>query len=401
LKDFKILIVNTTDQGGAANACIRLHLGLLKEGYDSKLLVLYKSRNIPEVYEYDKDDKSFSTLQRLKKKHQLKSFNKCLATLERGVGIYSPPMSLYNIRDHELYDWADIINLHWVSNFIDIPTFFDNNTKPVVWTLHDMYPFTSGYHYTVGFPIHHFDSLNEKYLKIKKKALAKNIAPIVITAPSKWLAEISKKSDLFSSFEHRAIPNSINENEFKPYHKEEAKKMLNLSLDEKIILFVADKVKSKRKGLSILLESLTHIKEELTIMVLGDTTHIDINSAHVKKLGFISNEKELAVIYSAADLYVIPSMEDNLPNTVLESIFCGTPVVGFKTGGIPEMINHKKNGYLCQNTNPKELAEGISEALRIEFDQNEISKAAVTKFGTNVQVRNFALLFKNILNNKS
>lgn len=401
MKDIKILIVNTTDQGGAANACIRLHLGLLNEGYDSKLLVLYKSRKIPEVYEFDKDDKSFTTFQRLKKKHQLKSFNKCLSTLERGVGIYSPPMSLYDIRSHELYDWADVINLHWVSNFIDIPTFFNKNSKPVVWTLHDMFPFTSGYHYIEGFPISHFDNLNEKYLKIKKKALAKNNASIVITAPSKWLLEISKKSDLFYSYEHRAIPNSINENKFKPYDKEEAKKMLNLSLDEKIILFVADKVKSKRKGLSILLESLIHIKEEITIMVLGDTTHIEINSAHVKKLGFISNEKELAVIYSAADLYVIPSIEDNLPNTVLESIFCGTPVVGFKTGGIVEMIEENVNGILCPDTNSKALSTSIEKALSMDFDRSLISNKAIEKFGTNVQIEQFIMLFSEILDKKN
>ncbi len=394
----KVLLVNTLDRGGAANACIRLHLGLLREGIDSKLLVLKKTNNdIPKSYSFI--DIYNSVLRRLGLKLQVKIKHRIdknkITHLPKGTEDFQFPTSIYDITEHSLFQEADIINLHWVTGFLDWKSFFSKCNKPVIWTLHDMLPFTGGYHYQKGFPFESYQPLIDKNLKVKKKALKnKNID---IITPSTWLLNESKQSELFEKYQHHLVHYGLDDTIFKCYPKELARQVFDITSDKKVLLFVADSITNKRKGFKYLLDAIPFLEEDIEIVAIGQHKSENNSPKTIRFLDNLKDERLMALIYSAADLFVIPSIEDNLPNTVLESIICGTPVVGFNIGGIPDMVNEGENGFLCDEINAKSLAKIINKALNYPFDRRLIRKHAVVKFKLEVQARQYIDLYQSLI----
>ncbi|MEM6630820.1 MAG: glycosyltransferase [Bacteroidota bacterium] len=392
-----ILIVNTLDRGGAAKACIRLHQGLLKEGVHSKLLLRQQSHtDIPETYEF-----AFSPGSKLdfvKQKvvgYQIsKSKQKALTKRPKGFEPFRIAKSPYPLHLHPLFEWADIVNLHWVTDFLDEASFFDSCRKPLVWTLHDMLPFTGGFHYKQGFPIDAYQDLIERNLSLKKKAYAG--ASMHIVAPSKWLMNQSAASPLFSSFPHHNIPYGIDTEIFKSQNPEFSKEVLGLPKDKKIVLFVADSLANKRKGVHFLVEAIESLPSDIALGFVG-SDHLQINHSSCYPLGRIYDERLMAMAYSAADLFVIPSIEDNLPNTVIESLCCGTPVVGFDIGGVPDMVQPGLNGFLCPEISSGSLSQTIQKALNHPFDTNAIRENAHEKYDESVQAKAYQELYDSLL----
>ena len=189
-----ILILSTSDTGGAANACMRLHEGLIQTNVSSKVLVIQQKKRIPEVYNFLDIYKPRTLLKRLLKAPRVLHFKRKQNRLKKGRSIremYSTIDSLHDVTRHPLYKWADIINIHWVVNFLDYTSFFRKNTKPVVWTLHDMFLFTGGNHYEKGFP---FDQYKESITEqISQKKLLFKDKPFTIVSPSTWLFNLAKK----------------------------------------------------------------------------------------------------------------------------------------------------------------------------------------------------------------
>ena len=202
----------------------------------------------------------------------------------------------------------------------------------------------------------------------KKNKYFKNLNLTIVTC-STWLAQCAKDSSLFKDLRIEVIPNSVNVNAFKPINKEIARDILNLPQNKYLILFGAiNATSNKRKGFYYLNEALgkiksdyPQIKDDLELLVFGASYSEDINKLSIKTnfLGRLNDNYSLALYYNAADIFVAPSLEDNLPNTIIESLSCSTPVVGFKTGGIPNMIDHKQNGYLAEHKSVDDLAQGI------------------------------------------
>lgn len=416
----KILHINTFDFGGAAKACLRLHLGLLKNNFSSKVLLNQKTQNIENTFVFQDTTKQ-SIGKKLKNKviriaKELKIVPLYNAQEKRTIQLqkerksletFSFPISESDITQNPHYYEADIIHLHWVANFLDWKTFFAKNTKPVVWTLHDQNPFLGIEHYAEkfigldekGYPIprkyRNLEIQESTYwLNYKKKCL-QNVKNLHIVSPSKWLLESSKNSELFAQYPHYHIPYGFPTDIFRPLDKQVCREILGLPLEKKIILFVADNVESTRKGFAFLKKALEPLQNpEVCLCAIGSKTQLE-QKENLIELGKIVDERLMAMAYSAADMFVIPSLEDNLPNTMIESLLCGTPVVGFPTGGICDVVENGKNGYLCEEISVLSLHKAIDWMLENFNSLNRylISNEAVQKFSLNKQAGEYKKLY--------
>lgn len=421
----KVLIINTYDNGGAANACLRLHEGLLKEGIDSKVLLYRRDKPLQQTFQFDRTIKPKNKFQILKQKgvrylQRLGILNQSVTTKKQrfkkhrapGLELFSFPDSNFDITDSALYQEADIINLHWVANFLDYESFFRKNTKPVVWTLHDMNPFTGGEHYletslgmdASGFPITRNISEIEKRifkenLTLKVEAI-QAVTDLNIVAPSKWLCTEAENSLVFKSKKVFCIPYGINADVYQPRDRNYSRNILNLQEDKTVILFVADSIKNHRKGYTYLLRALEKMqRDDIVLCAVGSKKGVLNSQSNVFELGTIYDERLMSMVYSAADVFVIPSLMDNLPNTVLESLMCGTPVIGFPVGGIPDMVQHGVNGYLTENISAPDLLKTLNKFLKNPnvFNRSSIRNEAVKKYDEKIQAAKYTKLFKELL----
>lgn len=415
----KVLIVNTFDKGGAANACKRLHYGLLLKKIKSQMLVRFKENNWDKSEVFIPMKNTLLDLKRKLVRHILKEFrlyrnkqHQFLRGRARGLELFSFPNSDCDITEHNFYKECDIINLHWVANFLDFKTFFENNKKPVVWTLHDMNPFTGGEHYLEsfigideeGFPIKRNLTKEEikvadENLRLKKEVISK-ISNLTVVAPSKWLAEEAKKSEVFKNVQINYIPYGVNTSIYSPRHKNYSRELLNLPKDKKVILFVAESISSNRKGFVFLKRAFERLQDSnLILCAVGSKTTDLVSIQNVLELGPINDERLMSAAYSAADVFVIPSLMDNLPNTVLESLLCGTPVIGFPVGGIIDMIQDGENGFLAEDISVNSLVITLQKFLMNPncFDSNMIRENAVKKYDESVQSQKYIDLFTTIL----
>lgn len=414
----KILIVNTYDGGGAANACLRLHQGLLQEGMDSSVLLRTKRKSIPETYQFGTQRVSNSNLKIVKNK--LKSLmgngiskeQLFLKKRPKGLEIFSFPKTNFDITASPLYEEADVINLHWVANFLDYESFFKKNKKPVVWTLHDMNPFTGGEHYDQsvlgmnesGYPIPRLLTEEEKQmfqenLVLKKRAI-ESVKNLTIVSPSKWLAQEAKQSSVFKTREVLCIPYGIDSTVFKPIDKDFSRDVLGIPKDKKVVLFVADSISNDRKGYSYLKNALSMMqRKDVVLCAIGSKKGAIEANEQILELGAIADDRLMNIAYSAADVFVIPSLMDNLPNTVIESLMSGTPVIGFPIGGIPDMIEHGVNGLLAEDISSTALLKSIEEFLNTSdtFNRFEIGTSAKKRYDLPIQAKAYINLYKSVL----
>jgi len=384
-----ILLINSYSTGGAGKACIRL-CSAFEKNTIFNVDVLFKiseNKNFPQlIFEPKKVQNLFRPSQLIKYRKLAKLRKENLELLQK-TEIFNFPIHPEDILEHPLYKKADLINLHWVSNLLDYSSFFKKNKKPIVWTLHDMEAFTGGYHYEID-NFKSFENVIQENLKAK--IIACSDKKIHVVSPSKWLLEKAKKSNVFKSSKFYHIPNAVNTNIFndKSNLKDQARKPT--------ILFVAESIDNKRKGFSILKEVISKSASKYKWVAVGNNKGMSNDS--IEFTGIINDEHEMAKKYGEADLFVIPSLIDNSPNTILESLCCGTPVVGFAVGGIPELIIEGRNGLLAAELNSLSLNKTIEEALKVNFNKSEISLEAKQKFALKEQEKNYSNLFSKILN---
>lgn len=303
------------------------------------------------------------------------------------------------------FRWADVVHLHWINQgMLSLKSIrkIVKSGKPVVWTMHDAWAFTGICHYARGCeafqtgchdcPLlpNHGSKHDLSHRVWKKKKLLFDNANISFVACSQWLADQAKQSALLRGQHIVSIPNAIDSHIYCQKDKHEARTQLGLPLDRNIILFVSQRVTDERKGVEYFIEALAMLTKEHPEMV--ENTAVAILGSHSEEitsrialptypLGYIENESMIVATYNAADLYVLPSMEDNLPNTIMEAMSCGVPCVGFRIGGIPEMIENGTNGYVAEPKNAADLARGIHWTL-CEADRKQLSQAAISKVKT-------------------
>lgn len=393
----KILHVNTSTTGGAGIAARRIHEGMFNEGLDSHLLTLNNSSTtIPNHHVYNgpikklKPDYPSLTLINWFKERFFKSYSKSLSVYNKEINqknafktpsfienknsfeLFSFPDLIYDITETQIYKEVDVIHLHWVSDFLDYESFFSKNKKPVVWTLHDENPYLGGFHYE-GDLIRNSEThgaINEEIRKKKINWIQNAKFAIKIVSPSYWLAEKARFSDVFKGKEVLTIRNGIDLTIFKKRDQNFCRDVFNLPYNKRIFLVASADLKNHRKGIDLILPILESEEFNNDLFVLVGSNFKEYTFNNVLALGNIHDEQLMALVYSAVDAFILPSREDNLPNTMLESIACGTPVLAFDIGDNIDFIGI--NGIVVENE--EELKKEIFNFDRFRLYFNSIRK---------------------------
>lgn len=409
----KVFIVNTSDIiGGASRAAYRLHSALLVNGIDSTMVVQSKFSDDHTVL-------APST-----------KIQKTMAVIRPTLD--NLPLLLYKNRKKMLFspNWLpfspvatqinaikpDIVHLHWLGGGMMRIEDIAKINAPIVWSLHDMWPFTGGCHYADA-----CDAFNERCgrcpilgsqktrdisttIFLKKQRLFGQLKNMVIIGLSSWLASLAKNSTLLKNTPIYHLPNLIDTTVFSPFDQNLAKHLFNLPIDKKLILFGAVSATSDpRKGfaeLSAALQKIDIQDYELVIFGSGKPKTSQNFKQKVHYLGRLHDDISLRLLYNAADVMVVPSLQENLSNVIMEAMACGTPVVSFNIGGNADLIEHQQNGYLAKPFDCEELAHGISWVLNSpnysELCENSRAKI-LYHFSSEQLVKKYIALYNHLL----
>jgi glycosyltransferase involved in cell wall biosynthesis len=419
----KVVHICTSDlSGGAAIACKRIVDAQALNGIDSKLLVQKKVSSDIKVSSTTTD--ILSTLQYNLRMLSDEGFIRFFTYKEKGR--FSNPVIGMNVNNHPIIIDADIINLQWINGgFLSLDALrkIGRLGKPIVWTMHDMWAFTGGCHYVSDCKNYLTECRNCPVLKFRsnidtsnrifnQKRELYNKLNLTIVTTSKWLASEVSNGALLKDKKVCVIPTPIDSDLFKPYDKKTSRKKLNLPVDKKLILIGAMNLKDDRKGFKYLIEALQIINKlnelkDLELAVFGKLDESVLSSIPLKvnQLGRLKTETEIVLTYNSADAFVAPSLEDNLPNTIMESMACGTPVVAFNAGGIPDLIDDGRNGILARLKSVDNLAAGVvklltDEALRIKMSEASREKVLAV-FNQAAVAREYKQLYTSLIQNNA
>lgn len=383
-----ILHINASDiSGGAARAAYRLHCSLLQAGVGSNMQVWSKASGDPTV------------------RGNSSKVGRILTEVRSGVGMLAnATLKVANPARHSINllpsGWvqslnasdADIIHLHWLGAETLSIREIAQIRKPIVWTFHDMWAFCGAEHYTAdgldarwrhgyksnnrpgdesGFDLNYWTAQRKQHHWQK---------PFNLVCPSNWLAECVRASALMGDWPVTFIPNPLNLDNFHPIEKKLARKLLNLPQDKALVLFGAiGGSDDPRKGSDLLISALNYLEAfEVELIIFGQSRPVRVPELGfpIRYMGHLHDEISLALLYSAVDVFVAPSRQDNLPNTVVEAIACGTPTVAFNIGGMPDLIQHQISGYLAIRDDVKDLAKGIEWVLERQSHDHNLGDAA-------------------------
>ena len=409
----KVLIVNTSERtGGAAVAANRLMKALINHGVKAKMLVRDKESDSLTVTE-------LSRSWRLRWNflwERFVIFVRCGFSRKHlfEIDLANTGTDITRLRE---FQEADIIHLHWINqgmlSLSGIRKILRSG-KPVVWTMHDIWPATAICHVTLG--CRNFttrcrscrllgnsqgDDISTTIWQQKLRMLEGE--NIYYVACSHWLENEAKASALLKGHKVTSIPNPIDTHIYNRYSKEEARQRLGLPQDRRLILFASQRVTTPNKGMDYLIEACrllgdrTKCQTPYEVVILGGHAEelVELLQLKAHPLGYVNDERRIVDVYNAVDVFVLPSLSENLPNTIMEAMACGVPCVGFKVGGIPEEIDHKRNGYVADYRNAEDLARGIRWILE-ESDYEALSRNAIQKVAHNYSQQNVALRYAEV-----
>lgn len=415
----RITHINVTDiKGGAARAAYRLHAGLRQIGHNSHMLVAERASPDPHVMAFSQS-RLAPLLRRLRYRQLSPRYWRYFLSRPAGYGPFTGPDSRPGIALVSQLPGSDILNLHRIADLLDYQTLFSSVAAhtPVVWTQHDMNAFTGGCAYDRGCdgferscgvcPQLGSDSPRDlSHRNWKRKEASYRSIPrgrLQIVTPSHWMAGEVARSSLMGSFPVSVIPYGLDTQAFAPQDRPQSRSKLGIPQEARVVLFLAASVAVKRKGFSLLAEALANLidTDNLFLLSIGSgTPTIDAAIPHLH-LGSTSDDEHLAEVYSLADLFAIPSLQDNLPNTVMEALACGTPVVGFAVGGIPEMVRTGVTGLVVPPLDVRALRSGIIHLLQNTEGQAAMRARcrhfAVSEYSLEIQAERYAALYEKLM----
>ncbi len=409
----KILHITKLPDGGASLCAIRICKALIEEGIDSKMLFM---QGQPEEYKYIADidwlyRKHNNILVRilmkmlrliLRPRFEILIMRRKRAERNGDIFFTSPVTAYTNIVKHPLVKEADIVHLHWISDFVDFSSFFKKVDKPIVWTAHDENPGLGGFHYVLQKETASKDflSLDKEYEKIKRKAVNGNNQPHLI-AISEKMQSFFKDNIILKDCPVTLIHNGVDGDSFVKKDKMSCREKLHLPINRKIFLFSSYMIEDKRKGLSLLIDALSSFNNDSFLLVcLGKFDKIpSISSIEIRCEGLIHGCDRLSMYYSAADYFILPSYQEAFAQTPLEAMSCGTPVVAFPCSGIPELINNQ-NGVICDDFTVESLIRGVKAALKKTYNRDSIRQYVLSNFSYDIIVQKYIKLYNDILTKK-
>jgi len=385
----KIVLINTSESvGGAAIACKRLYEAHCSQGLEVKHLVLHGDKNSDAIQ--IKQGGWSSKVKLYLEKLQFWFYEKSADYRFK----FSTATTGFDLSQHPAIQEADVIHFHWLQQgFLSLKNIQSiiSLGKPVFWTMHDMWTFTGGCHYVEDcsnfknkcghcFMLRRSSTKDLSHVLWHRKEVLYNDSNLTFITCSAWLKRIAKTSKLLSNKTVVVVPNPIDVNFFLPRKSKKSKKYT--------LLIQAMDLNDERKGFKYFIECLKELlatNKEITNLIkincFGKASDAGIRALgfEVHSFGFLKSKEEILQAYQSSDILMIPSLQDNLPNAVMESLSCGLPVVGFDTGGIPEMVDHKVNGFITEKKNVTGLAVGIEWIINSESRYEELSKNARQK----------------------
>lgn len=426
MQRIKVLSVCSSDmKGGAARAAYRIHQGIKDLGVDSRMFVKEKKSSDADVILLDEfiPDNSFYRIFDWGR-------NKFMNLLQRSRwNRYPERDNIYmsDLRGADLHNALrrmdyDVLHLHWINlRFIPLKALPQN--KPIVWTLHDSWPFCGICHYFFECeeyqrqcgkcPFLHSDKAKDLSFEIwKKKAEIYKNLDLHFVSPSQWLAGCARQSSLLSQFPVIVIPNCLDTKLFRPLNEKEIspkwQELQQVSKKKPLVLFGAfNAVNDRIKGFVYLVSALKRLEQsghtdDFELVVFGvNKSELSINvNIPIHYVGYVYNTNELVSLYNLASVTVVPSLTENLSCSIMESLSCATPVVAFNIGGNGDMIEHKVNGYLAKEKDDADLAAGILWCLESN-EGNRLGKAGREKVARNytfdVVCRQYKALYESVV----
>lgn len=396
---------------GAAKGAYWLHRALCNQGVDSHFLI--QRANSKENRLIKASQGSIGNLSQSILRH-LDSLPWYLYP-NRSPVLLSTGLFGNKIQKYSIFHEADIIHLHWINfgmlRISDLPEF----NKPIIWTLRDFWPITGGCHYPME--CEHFKQNCGKcpYLQSKKKKDLTHILlkkkreiynktnqlyPVCI---SSWMKTQVEKSNIFGNKRPRLIHNGVDTKSFQPFNKEDAKKLLGLPSEKKIVLVVSQYFKERWKGFDLFLDTANRLKNEYFFILAGNIEPIFLKDQgfNYKCLGYLHDLYSQVLAYTAADVYLHTSTQEAFGKTIIESMACGVPVVCFNSTGPKDIIVHKECGFLAEPFDPKSLADGIRWVLHDEKNRialgEKARKRAVEEFDIHIIADKYKKLYSEIL----
>lgn len=415
----RILSVNTSERtGGAAIAARRLMNALCRIGQEAHMLVRDKETADEKVSELPHTPL-------LRAKFIAERLGIWWENRFSRQGLFDVDTATHgtDITRLPVFRQADVIHLHWINqgmlSLADLRRILQSG-KPVVWTMHDMWPCTGICHHSRECErwltgcghcpaLLHGREDDLSHRRFLKKEEVYKTARMSFVGCSDWLSNIARRAPLLKGHDIYSIPNALNTHHYAPRDGQAARHRLGLPADKDLLLFVSHKATNPFKGIQFLREALARLckqqpamKERLHLVIVGreSTTLRETFAVPAATYEYVSDEHTMRDFYCAATLLMMPTLQDNLPNTIVEGMACGLPCVGFNVGGLPQLIDHHENGYLARLKNVADLAQGIAESVeagvRERYSQSARAKA-LALFSEEAVARKYLEVYEHAL----
>lgn len=406
----RILHIATDCVGGAGSAMLRIHQSLLDLGVESRALVRYSSQiDSKTIYAINPAPRcGFWYATKLGRfiRRVLHKLNYYLSqrdfvleqrkTVDKDI-CFTLPISEYKIHTHPLIEWADVIHLHWIQDFIDFPSFFENVKKPIIWTIHDMNPMFGGFHHIClrDKYMEQFGELERACYSIKKDALSKN-RNVSIVALSTEMHNMLAVHEFFTGRIIHDIANSVDTTIFTLGDKQKLRCKYGIPMNSYVLLFANAQLNDTEKGLVELVRALEILNnKEITLLCVGNgklpKTKIDII-----QLPRVSTQQEMAQMYQMADMLVMPSRQEAFALTPLEAMSCGKPVVITPVSGANDLMR-TFTGEIAMNFTPEAIAKAIKNAMKKEYDEKQIRNYIIDNYNLNIIGQKYNAAYKQLI----
>ena len=408
----KVLHIATDTTGGAGSAVLRIHESLLNYyNVDSKVLVRdCINTKQKEIYTISSNhDRSFwyGTKTGRFIRRMLRRINVYISRrdfvleqrkyIEQGI-CFTLPVSNYSLHSHPLVEWADIIHLHWIQDFLDFPSFFANVHKPILWTCHDLNPMMGGFHHTrlrIQY-MHQWGKIEQTCYDIKNASL-KKCKNLSMVALSSEMHQMLLGHEFFMYRNIYDIANCVDTKIFELGNKTAIRKKYKIAIDSYIVLFANGNLNDTEKGLMELVNALEILNSNsITLLCVGDGI-IPESKISIIHLPRVASQQKMAEMYHLADLFVMPSHQEAFALTPIEAMSCGVPVVMTPVSGAKDLVRDF-TGVVANDYTPEAIAIAISHAMDIEYNTETIRKHIIDNYTSEIIGGKYARVYQNIIN---